>query len=54
MDVQGNNGGDGIVAARHLVHFGFKVSLLVPKLKQDFQVILYIKTVNLLALDSAM
>eukprot|EP01133_Synstelium_polycarpum_P015394 gene15394-18256_t len=27
----GNNGGDGLVAARHLVHFGFNVDLLYPK-----------------------
>ena len=28
----GNNGGDGLVAARHLVHFGFNVTVLYPKL----------------------
>ncbi|KAG1357937.1 hypothetical protein G6F62_001162 [Rhizopus arrhizus] len=27
----GNNGGDGLVAARHLFHFGFKPSLYYPK-----------------------
>ncbi|EFA82667.1 hypothetical protein PPL_04361 [Heterostelium album PN500] len=27
----GNNGGDGLVAARHLVHFGYKVDILYPK-----------------------
>ncbi|KAI8979376.1 YjeF N-terminal domain-like protein [Mycotypha africana] len=27
----GNNGGDGLVAARHLHHFGFKPSLYYPK-----------------------
>ncbi|KAI9358039.1 YjeF N-terminal domain-containing protein [Pilaira anomala] len=27
----GNNGGDGLVAARHLYHFGFKPSLYYPK-----------------------
>ncbi|KAI8052595.1 YjeF N-terminal domain-containing protein [Gilbertella persicaria] len=27
----GNNGGDGLVAARHLCHFGFKPSLYYPK-----------------------
>eukprot|EP00668_Euglena_longa_P034449 GGOE01044260.1.p2 GENE.GGOE01044260.1~~GGOE01044260.1.p2 ORF type:complete len:272 (+),score=78.88 GGOE01044260.1:228-1043(+) len=26
----GNNGGDGLVAARHLTHFGFDVSVLYP------------------------
>ncbi|GJD08362.1 Pyridoxine/pyridoxamine 5'-phosphate oxidase 1, chloroplastic [Galdieria sulphuraria] len=27
----GNNGGDGLVAARHLFHFGYQVSILYPK-----------------------
>jgi NAD(P)H-hydrate epimerase len=27
----GNNGGDGLVAARHLFHFGFKISILYPR-----------------------
>eukprot|EP00494_Astrolonche_serrata_P008256 UN08293 len=27
----GNNGGDGFVAARHLVQFGKKVSIVYPK-----------------------
>lgn len=27
----GNNGGDGLVAARHLHHFGYKVSVCYPK-----------------------
>ena len=27
----GNNGGDGIVAARHLQMFGYQTSLLYPK-----------------------
>eukprot|EP00808_Paulinella_micropora_P002394 g19726.t1 len=33
----GNNGGDGMVAARHLSHFGYTVTLVVPKEpKQQF------------------
>lgn len=27
----GNNGGDGLVAARHLLHFGFKPTIIYPK-----------------------
>lgn len=27
----GNNGGDGLVAARHLHHFGFRVTVVYPK-----------------------
>lgn len=27
----GNNGGDGLVAARHLHHFGYKPSIVYPK-----------------------
>jgi NAD(P)H-hydrate epimerase len=27
----GNNGGDGLVAARHLVHFGLEVDIVYPK-----------------------
>ncbi|GAM17859.1 hypothetical protein SAMD00019534_010340, partial [Acytostelium subglobosum LB1] len=27
----GNNGGDGLVASRHLVHFGYAVDVLYPK-----------------------
>ena len=27
----GNNGGDGLVAARHLFHFGYRVSVCYPK-----------------------
>jgi NAD(P)H-hydrate epimerase len=27
----GNNGGDGLVAARHLYHFGYQVSICYPK-----------------------
>jgi len=27
----GNQGGDGLVAARHLWHFGYEVSLFYPK-----------------------
>lgn len=27
----GNNGGDGLVAARHLHHFGYKPSICYPK-----------------------
>ena len=29
----GNNGGDGLVASRHLVHFGYAVKVLYPKRK---------------------
>jgi len=34
----GNNGGDGLVAARHLVHFGLEADVVYPKpsLKQHF------------------
>lgn len=27
----GNNGGDGLVAARHLHHFGYKPTIVYPK-----------------------
>jgi len=27
----GNNGGDGLVAARHLYHFGYRPSICYPK-----------------------
>lgn len=27
----GNNGGDGLIAARHLYHFGFRPTVLLPK-----------------------
>src|ERR1700759_3350303 len=27
----GNNGGDGLVAARHLFHFGYKPTMYFPK-----------------------
>ena len=27
----GNNGGDGLVAARHLTHFGYSVDVFYPK-----------------------
>lgn len=30
----GNNGGDGLVAARHLHHFGYKPSVCYPKRTQ--------------------
>lgn len=31
----GNNGGDGLVASRHLAHFGYKPSLIYPKAPKD-------------------
>lgn len=31
MHLQGNNGGDGLVAARSLSHFGFKPEIYYPK-----------------------
>jgi NAD(P)H-hydrate epimerase len=31
----GNNGGDGLVAARHLFHFGVAVTLHIPKVKDE-------------------
>lgn len=31
----GNNGGDGLVAARHLYHFGYKPTVLYPKKPKD-------------------
>lgn len=27
----GNNGGDGLVAARHLLHFGYRPTIYYPK-----------------------
>lgn len=32
----GNNGGDGLVAARHLKLWGYDVTCVVPKLKDEF------------------
>ena len=32
---KGNNGGDGIVAARHLCHFGFQPEIVYPKVGQS-------------------
>merc|ERR1711920_1206946 len=29
----GNNGGDGLVAARHLHHFGYKPKVIYPKMQ---------------------
>ena len=31
----GNNGGDGLVCARHLVHFGYSVSVAYPKFRAE-------------------
>ena len=31
----GNNGGDGLVAARHLFHFGYNLTILYPKPTQN-------------------
>jgi NAD(P)H-hydrate epimerase len=31
----GNNGGDGMVAGRHLTHFGYDVSIVLPKHKNS-------------------
>ncbi|GBG34190.1 NADPH-hydrate epimerase [Hondaea fermentalgiana] len=31
----GNNGGDGLVAARHLLHFGYHPTVLYPKAPKD-------------------
>ncbi|WP_407069859.1 NAD(P)H-hydrate epimerase, partial [Loigolactobacillus coryniformis] len=36
-----NNGGDGLVAARHLRHFGHSVDILVPVKKPAYQVHIY-------------
>ena len=33
----GNNGGDGLVAARHLYHFGFQPTVVYPKLGKNKQ-----------------
>tara|TARA_B110000091_G_scaffold201753_1_gene233645 strand:- start:49 stop:822 length:774 start_codon:yes stop_codon:yes gene_type:complete len=33
----GNNGGDGLVAARHLYHFGFQPTIIYPKLGKNKQ-----------------
>ena len=32
----GNNGGDGLVAARHLWHFGYKPTIIYPKQNNGF------------------
>jgi len=34
----GNNGGDGLVAARHLASFGYNVSVFMPRIKSTLQV----------------
>jgi len=34
----GNNGGDGLVMARHLFHFGYKAVVLYPKRRDDNKV----------------
>ncbi len=34
----GNNGGDGLVAARHLHHFGFALSVHYPRFKQEVDI----------------
>ena len=34
----GNNGGDGLVAARHLSSFGYSVTAVVPRIKPVLQV----------------
>lgn len=31
----GNNGGDGLVCARHLIHFGYEVSVVIPSYIND-------------------
>jgi hydroxyethylthiazole kinase-like uncharacterized protein yjeF len=34
----GNNGGDGLVAARHLHHFGYALSVHYPRFKQEVDI----------------
>lgn len=34
----GNNGGDGLVAARHLKSFQFNVTVVIPTIKPNYQV----------------
>ena len=36
----GNNGGDGLVAGRHLIHFGRKVDLYYPKRPAKYEALL--------------
>jgi NAD(P)H-hydrate epimerase len=47
----GNNGGDGLVAARHLFHFGYKPSIFYPKQsgKDLYKVWLYKDSCGVLA-----
>ena len=34
----GNNGGDGLVAARHLSSFGYSVTVIIPRIKPFLEV----------------
>lgn len=40
----GNNGGDGLVAARHLSGFGYSVTAIVPRIKPVLEVTRIIST----------
>jgi len=47
----GNNGGDGLVAARHLVHFGYEVVIVIPKMPRSEHYNLLVKQARSLDID---
>jgi len=53
----GNNGGDGLVCARHLTHFGYSVTVVYPKLdspKHEIykRLLIQLRTLNVKLMDS--